>query len=564
MRRIVFLLLVLLIPWLSLQADGERKRARFTNVSRQSGIEFRHVSGPETDKKYLFEVKGGGVAFLDYDNDGWPDVVVVQGSTVEQLRRGGSPKCELFRNKRDGTFERVTEAAGLKASGWGMGVAAADYDNDGWVDLYITSFGPNTLYRNNGDGTFTDVTEKAGVGDPRWSSSAAFGDYDLDGDLDLYVVNYVSMDLDQLPEPICRYRGTPTICGPRDLPGASDSFYRNNGDGTFTEVSRESGASDPDKRYGLGAVWGDVDNDGDPDLYVANDFGPNFLFINQGDGTFEEFGLVSGTALSGDGLEQAGMGIDIADYDNDGLMDIFVTHFAHDYSTLYRNTGDLMFEDVTGRVGIQAWEWFVVSWGTHLADVDHDGWKDIFHANGHVYPFLEQAGLDEEYRQAPSLFLNRGDGTFQDASSDIGPESQRKMVGRGTAMADYDNDGDLDFLIANLSGSPQLLRNDLAPGTNWVMFRLKGTKSNRDGIGARVKIRAGGVEQVHEVRRNVGIYSSSDARVHFGTGKASQIELVEIFWPGEQIQRFEGVAANRHYLIDQEAGLGPEPIAGKK
>ncbi len=553
--------LMLLAASLVFPSGLQTRKQRFKDVTRESGIRFRHINGHDTDKKYLIEAKGGGVAFLDYDNDGWPDIVFAQGSTIEQYKQGGTPKCELYRNKRDGTFECVTAKAGLTAKGWGMGVAAADYDNDGWVDLYITSFGGNTLYRNNGNGTFTDVTDRAGVRGSSWSSSAAFADYDLDGNLDLYVANYVAVDLNKLPDPKCLYRGTPTICGPRGLKGAPDVLYRNNGDGTFKEVSRESGAYDADARFGLGAVWGDVNNDGYPDLYVANDFGPNFLFVSRGDGTFEEKGLISGCALSGDGMEQAGMGVDIADYDNDGLMDIFVTNFANDYSTLYRNTGNLMFEDVTGKVGIQPYEWFLVKWGTHLVDLDHDGWKDIFHANGHVYPFLEHLNLNEKYRQAASFFLNNHDGSFRDASTLIGPEFNAAIVGRGTAVADYDNDGDLDFVIANLSGTPQLLRNDMASDYHWVMFRLRGTRCNRDGIGARLNLSAGGLKQTLEIRRNVGIFSSSDPRAHFGLGGADKIDSLEVRWPGGDVQQFKNLGVNRHYLIDQTSGLVPEPIS---
>jgi len=559
--RLFTFLLILLGASLATSSVLQKKQQRFTNVTRESGIRFHHISGPETDKKYLFEVKGGGAAFLDFDNDGWPDIALVQGSTLEQYKKGGTAKCELYRNLRNGKFERVTDAAGLTAKGWGMGVAAADYDNDGWVDLYITGFGGNNLYHNKGDGTFSDVTQRAGIGINSWSSSAAFGDYNLDGYLDLYVANYVTMDLDNLPEPKCRYRGTLTICGPRDLKGASDVFYRNNGDGTFTDVSRASGAYDPDARYGLGVVWGDVNNDGYPDLYIANDFGPNFLFVNRGDGTFHEQGLISGVALSGDGLEQAGMGVDIADYDNDGLMDIFVTNFASDYSTLYRNLGNLMFEDITGRAGIQPFEWFLVKWGTHLVDINHDGWKDIFHANGHVYPFLEHANLSEKYRQAPSFYLNQHDGRFSDISTSVGLGPDAAIVGRGTAMADYDNDGDLDFLIANLSGAPLLLRSDLATDFHWVMFRLRGTKSNCDGIGARLTVSTGGLKQTVEVRRSVGIYSSSDPRAHFGLGAAEKIDSLEVKWPGGAVQQFKNLEVNRHYLLDQAAGLGPEPIS---
>ena len=351
-----------------------------------------------------------------------------------------------------------------------MGVTAADFDNDGWVDLYFTNLGPDVLYRNNGDGTFTDVTSRAGIEAPGWSASAAFGDFDRDGFLDVYVACYLDVGPEKLPQAVaggaCTYRGQPVLCGPRGLPGAADHFFHNNGDGTFAERSRASGAEDRERYFGLGVIAADVDNDRDLDLYVGNDATPNLLFVNRGDGTFDERGYASGLAVSGEGNEQASMGLDVADYDNDGQLDVYATHFAHDYSTLYRNVGRLLFEDVTARAGVQEPEWPLVSWGTRFVDLDHDGWKDIVHTNGHVYPFLRTPMDTEAYEQpALTVYLNRGDGTFRHAAEEIGRDARRPIVGRGTAFADFDNDGDIDVLIACLNGPPLLLRNEAAPAT---------------------------------------------------------------------------------------------------
>ena len=358
----------------------------------RSGITFVNATGDPDRKDYIFEVKGGGVGALDYDNDGWVDLVFSRGSSLERWRKGDNPAPVLYRNRGDGTFEDVTRRPGLTRGGWGVGVSAADYDNDGFVDLYLTNLGPDVLYRNNGDGTFTDVTEKAGIRAPGWSSSAAFGDFDRDGHLDLYVAAYLDVGPDKLPEGraggTCSYVGVPVLCGPRGLPGARDLYFHNNGDGTFTEQSEASGAFDKEAYFGLGVVASDLDGDGDLDLYVGNDAMPNYLFVNRGDGRFDERGFPSGTAVSGDGNEQASMGVDAADYDNDGRPDLYAAHFASDYSTLYRNLGGLLFEDVTARARIKDPGWALVKWGTGFLDLDQDGWKDVVHANGHVYPHL--------------------------------------------------------------------------------------------------------------------------------------------------------------------------------
>jgi hypothetical protein len=533
---------------------------RFVDVTADSGIRFSHISGPSDRKDYIFESKGGGIGLFDYNNDGWLDALVVQGSRLDLVGTPQNQPSRLFRNRGDGTFVDVTEAAGISYARWGMGVTFGDYDNDGFVDLYITQLGPNVLYRNNGDGTFTDVTSRTGVGDPRWSTSAAFADYDEDGDLDLYVANYLDVGVEKLPpdNESCTYLGRRVMCGPRGLPGAADSFYRNNGDGTFTEVSREVGAVDGERYFGLGVVWADLDNDGDLDLYVADDATPNLLFVNDGKGHFEEMGFLSGLAVSGDGAMQASMGIDASDYDNDGRLDVFVTHFASDFSTLYHNLGDLVFKDVTGEARIQATEWALVGWSTCFVDVNNDGWKDLIHVNGHVYPFLLEGGSKEAYRQPATLYLNQKDGAFLDVSSSAGPDFIRETVSRGAAFGDIDNDGDVDLLVANLNESPRLLRNDRTDSNHWIMFKITDRGSKRETIGARVLVTSGSLHQVRDVRRAVGIYSASDPRVHFGVGSAATVEQVEVRWLDGTSVRFQQLPADQHYAIDRDGTLEKE------
>jgi hypothetical protein len=504
------------------------------DVSGSSGIAFRHISGGVEEKPYIFEAKGGGICALDYDNDGWLDLYLVQGSTLSRVKEGRSPHGALYRNLGNWKFEDVTERAGLTVPAWGMGVSAADHDNDGWVDIYLANLGPNILYSNNGDGTFRDATGLAGVGDPRWGTSPSFADYDDDGLLDLFVPNYIDIGPDRLPKlpgtPGCYYRGRPVMCGPHPLPGAADVLYHNDGDGTFSDASERAGGVSPSRYYGLGSVWGDIDNDGDLDLYVTNDVTPNLLFLNDG-GRFTEEGYLSGLAVSGSGVEQAGMGVDLADYDNDGLLDVYCTHFAQDYSTLYRNQGDLRFEDITLQANIFAYEFRHVKWSTRFVDLNHDGWKDIFHTNGHTYPTLDSKPAGgETYRQPQTLYLNLKNGTFLDASTLAGPDFQEPHVGRGAAFADFDNDGDIDIAVAEMNGGPVLFRNDQSSANHWVMFKTVGRRSNRDGIGARLTVAAGGLRQIWEIKRTVAIYSCSDPRAHFGLGAAARIERLEVRW----------------------------------
>jgi len=542
----------------------------FVEVSGSSGILFHHISGGEEEKPYIFETKGAGVCTLDYDNDGWMDLYLAQGSTLDRVKEGRNPHGALYRNLGSWKFEDVTEKAGLTVPAWGMGVTAADQDNDGWVDIYLTNLGPNILYLNNGDGTFRDATGASGVGDPGWSTSAAFADYDADGLLDLFVPGYLDVGPDRLPKPMgtpeCAYRGRPVMCGPHGLPGAANVLYHNDGDGTYSDASERTGIVDPSKYYGLGSVWGDIDNDGDLDLYVADDATPNLLYVNQG-GRFSEEGFPSGLALSGAGLAQAGMGVDMADYDNDGLLDVYCTHFAGDYSTLYHNEGGGFFEDVTAKAGILTPDLPFVKWGTRFVDLNNDGWKDIFHTNGHTYPSLdrEPMDMDDTYRQPQSLYLNLGNGKFLDASRLAGPALQEPHVGRGAAFADFDNDGDIDIAVAQMNGGPLLFRNDRSSANHWAMFRTVGRTSNRDGIGARLTIVAGGLRQIWEIKRTVSIYSCSDPRAHFGLGSAARIEKLEVRWPGGKVQEFTDIPADRHYLVDEESGLSEErfgPVAG--
>jgi hypothetical protein len=559
-------LLVFAVSWEA--SPPEAPVPRLVDVTAASGLDFVHVNGSPDDKRYIFEAKGGGLGALDYDNDGWLDLVFAQGSTLQRVAAGDSPTPELYRNRGDGTFENVTEKAGLDHRGWGMGVAAADYDNDGWTDLYLTYLGPDVLYRNNQDGTFTDVTSRVGLDAPGWSASAAFGDFDADGFLDVYVASYIDAGPDRLPEGraggTCSYLGVPVLCGPRGLPGAADLFFRSRGDGTFEEASESSGTTDSGRYFGLGVVAADLDDDGDLDLYVGNDATPNYLFVNLGDGRFEERGFPSGVAVSGDGNEQASMGVDAADYDNDGRLDLYAAHFANDSSTLYRNLGDLLFGDVTLPAHLQEHEPPLVSWGMRFVDLDLDGWKDIVHSNGHVYPHLRGATSGEVYDQpALTVYRNQGDGTFAHVSAEAGPDAVQPVVGRGTAFADFDNDGDQDVAIACLDSAPLLLRNEGVAGRHWLMVRTSGRTSNRDGIGARLTVRTGDLVQTWEVKRTVGIYSSSDPRAHFGLGAATKADLVRVRWPSGKVDEFQDVPADRHYLVDEEGGLSSEPIRGR-
>ena len=558
--KAVFVLIAALVLISSSSADSG-PRFRFLDATIHSGLaSFRHVSGNPRDKRYILEVMSGGVAIFDYDNDGLPDVYLVNGSTLDALRGKGKPdpnaKSRLYHNLGKGKFEDVTARARVDNFGhWGMGACAADYDNDGRTDLFVTNaFSRNVLYRNNGDGTFTDVTEKAKiVGEPgHWSAGCAWADYDSDGYVDLFVAGYVDLDLNNLPDPgtnqYCRYRGLPVNCGPRGLKGARDYLYHNNRDGTFTEVGAKAGVDDKPGYYGLGCVWADFDNDGLIDLYVANDSTPNSLYHNNGNGTFKEIGFDAGAAVNEDGREQASMGVDAGDYDGDGYLDIFTTNFVDDYSTLYHNDGGTGFRDVSNASGLAAPGWTFLKWGTGFVDFDNDGRPDVFVANGHIYPEIEGKGFGQTFGQRNQLFENLGDGRF----SEVREETLDKImkVSRGAAFADLDGDGRLDIVINNLDDQPTVLLNRSVSG-NWIELKLLGHTSNRDAIGARVTIAAGGREQVAEVRAGHSYLSQSDLKLHFGLGVAKRIDAVEIRWPRGGLQKLSDVIPNQVLRIEE-------------
>jgi hypothetical protein len=530
------------------------------DVTQAAGITFLHQSAAE--KRYIVESMGGGVAIFDFDRDGWLDLYLLNSSTVEGALAGKArPKAALYRNLGNGTFREVADAAGLADPGWAMGVAVADYDNDGWDDLYVTCFGPNRLYRNRGNGTFEEVTKRAGVGDDRFSTGAAWGDYDRDGDLDLAVANYVDFSLEDLPQfgkgPLCQYKNLSVQCGPRGLPGAGDSLYRNNGDGTFTEVSAQAGVDDPAGYYGLGVVWSDLDEDGWPDLFIANDATPNYFYRNNQDGTFREEGLVSGLAVDESGLEQGCMGIALGDYDRDGRIDLFVTNFADQYNTLYRNLGDGIFSDLSRASQISAGSVPLVGWGTGFFDVDHDGWLDLLVVNGHVYPQVEGAFPGGLYRQPKLFSRNRGDGTFVDASAWPSQALQQRRASRGAAWGDFDNDGDLDILVNELDGMPMLLRNEGGHRAgSWLNLKLVGTRSNRNAIGTRVSLRAGSRRYVDEVRAGGSYLSHSDRRLHFGLGAATHIDEIRIEWPSGMVETLPRQAVNQFLTLQEPAEEG--------
>lgn len=525
-------------------------KVMFTDVTTQSGINFNHVASPE--KKYIVESMSGGVAFFDYDNDGDLDIYLVNSLTVDLVKTKGKTKSELYRNDGNGKFTEVGVKAGVSDIGWGMGVAVGDYNNDGFEDLYVTCLGPDHLFKNNGNGTFTDVTDKAGVSDPRWSTGASFVDYDRDGDLDLFVANYVDFDINNLPEfgqgQTCQYKSIPVQCGPRGLKGAGDSLFRNNGNGTFTDVSKQAGVSDPDGFYGLGVMTSDFDDDGLIDIFVANDSTPNFHYRNNGDGTFKEIGFNAGTAVNENGSEQGCMGVTAGDYDHDGKIDLFVTNFADEYNTLYRNDGRNSFTDVSYAAKVAAVSLPHVGWGTKFFDYDNDGWVDLFVANGHVYPQLPS------YRQPRLLHRNNRDGTFTEVSAEFNAILTENRASRGVAFGDLDNDGDVDLMITDLDGSPQLLRNDNGNANNSILIKTVGAKSNRSGIGARVKVVSGDLTQTDEVRSGDSYISQSDMRLHFGLEKRTKVDLIEVHWPSGTVDKISGVGVNRIITIKEGQG----------
>jgi hypothetical protein len=539
------------------------------DITASTGITFRHTSDPA--KRYIVESMSGGVVLLDYDQDGWPDIYFTNAPTVDMAVKGTKRLGVLYRNNHDGTFTDVTAKAGLSTACFAMGGAIGDYNNDGWPDLYVTCLGGNILYRNNGDGTFTDVTAKAGVADGRWSTGAAFGDYDGDGFVDLMVTNYVDFHLDDLPgfgsAPFCKYRGMDVQCGPRGLRGAGDSLFHNNGDGTFTEVSKAAGVDDPNGYYGLGVVWADFNNTGRPDIYVANDSTPKFLYQNEGNGRFKDIGLESGTAVSEEGSEQASMGIALGDYNHTGRPSIYVTNFSDENDLLYENEGDWNFKEVSYASGAAAPSLPWVKWGTAFVDLDNDGWLDLITGTGHVYPQVDSLPSGAGYREPKMLQMNQGDGSFCDASDQAGMALQERHVSRGLAVGDLFNDGNMDVVVGDLDGGPMILRNRGVEGRHWVSFELVGTKSNRLALNARVRVVAGGMTQTDEVHSGGSYLSQNDLRLHFGLAGATKIDAVEIHWPSGRSETLHNLAADRHYgVVEGQGVVAPEqgrPKLGK-
>jgi hypothetical protein len=531
--------------------------SKLVDVASAAGLTKPVVYGGVDAKNYIIETAGPGVAFFDYDNDGWLDILLLSGTRIDGPVEGATNR--LYRNNRDGTFTDVTEKAGLTRQGWAYSVTVADYNNDGHEDLFITYWGQNVLYRNSGDGTFTDVTKQAGLAYPdrRWGAGACFVDYDRDGRLDLFVSNYVDFDMAKVPRPgagsTCNWKGIPVHCGPRGLPPARHYLYRNNGDGTFTDVSDKTGISAAGKTYGMTAVGTDFDDDGWPDIYVACDSSFGLFFVNNHDGTFREEGVERGVALNEEGMEQAGMGLGIGDYDLDGRLDIFKTHFADDTSVLYHNLGDGSFRDMTIRSGL-AVETRFVGWGCGIADLDNDGLPDLFVATGNVYPEAETRIPGYKYRTPRLIFRNLGGGKFEQLIDEGGPGISAEHASRGCAFGDFDNDGDLDILVMNMNEAPSLLRNDVSGENRWIKVKLIGAKSNRSAIGAKVTCRYGARVQAQTVLSQASFYSVNDRRLHFGLGKEETASF-EVRWPSGLLKKYENLAARNLYVIDEEKGI---------
>lgn len=542
---------------------------KFADATKSAGINF--IDQSDKEKRYIVESMSGGVAMFDFDNDGRLDIYLVNSYSVEAaLAKKPRPAAALYRNLGNGKFEDVAAKAGVADPGWAVGVSVADFDNDGFDDLYVTCFGANKLYRNRGNGTFEDVTAKANVGDARFSTGSAWADYDRDGDLDLFVANYVEFSMDKLPQfgkgETCRYRNVEVQCGPRGLAGAGDTLYRNNGDGTFTDVSKQAKVEDARGHYGLGVVWTDFDDDGWPDLFVANDTVPNYAYRNNHDGTFTETGFSLGVAVDENGNEQACMGITIGDYDHDGRLDFAVSNFSEDYNTIYHKNSDGTFTDVTRATKTVEPSLPYVGWGLKFFDADNDGWLDLFVANGHVYPQVEGAYPGGQYKQRKLFYRNLRDGTFAEIAGEVSAALLERRVSRGVAFGDYDEDGAVDLIVNELDGAPMLLHNELAKtagkdSANWVQLKLVGTKSNRNAVGAKVKLTAGKLTQVDEVRSGDSYLSHSDWRLHFGLAEARAIEQVEIQWPNGSVEKLKNLPINQTLTITEGKSW---QAAGKK
>jgi hypothetical protein len=531
---------------------------QLVDITASTGIHFDHHSSPE--QKFIVESMSGGVALIDYDRDGWPDIYFTNAQTVEMARAGIKARGALYHNNHDGTFTDVTDKAGVGTPCWAMGASVGDFNNDGWPDLLVTCLSGVVLYRNNGDGTFTDVTKSAGLGgDTMWATGGAFGDYDGDGWDDLFVSHYVDIDLNHLDafgsRDTCRYMGIDVQCGPRGLKGSPDNLYHNNHDGTFTDVSKRAGVSDPDRRYGLTAIWCDFNDDGKLDLLVTNDGQPNYLYQGDGRGKFTDVGFTSGVALNANGAAQANMGIAFGDYLHTGRMSLFLSHFDSEYAALYRNDGDMNFTEASAVSGVARATSGYVGWGDAFVDFANSGWQDIFLVNGHVYPQVDQIPERASYRQPKLLFLNQRDGTFKDISKSAGEAIRIPQVSRGMAVGDLFNDGHLEAVVENLTGQPMILRPEGGPRHHWISFQLEGVRSNRLALNARIRVTAGGVAQLGEVISGGSYLSQSDLRLHFGLADHERADAVTIRWPDGVTEVLRNLAADRFYAVREGAGV---------
>jgi hypothetical protein len=531
---------------------------QLVDITASTGITFEHLSSPE--QKYIVESMSGGIALIDYDRDGWPDIYFTNAQSVEMAQAGQKARSALYRNNHDGTFTDVTDKAGVGYPCWAQGAVVGDYNNDGWPDLLVTCFGGVVLYRNNGDGTFTDVTKAAGLSaDTLWATGAAFGDYDGDGWADLFVSHYVDFHLDNMAafgsKDTCKYEGIEVQCGPRGLKGAPDSLYHNNRDGTFADVSKKSGVSDPELRYGLTAVWSDFDNDGKLDLFVTNDGQPNYLYKGDGTGRFTDAGFTSGVAYNENGQAQANMGLALGDYLHTGRLSVFISHFDNEYAALYRNEGAMNFAEVSVASGVSKASRGYVGWGDAFVDFANQGWPDIFMVNGHVYPQVDTVPTGPRYREPMVLLENQRDGTFKDISKDVGPVIQTPRVSRGMAVGDLFNDGRLEAVVENLVGRPTILRPEGGARHHWISIQLEGVKSNRLALNARVRASAGHLVQLDEVRSSGSYLSQSDLRIHFGLGDHQKVDKLEVLWPDGKVESIPNLAANRYYTIRECAGV---------
>lgn len=549
-------------------ADGNGFPVSFIDVSERAGLTAPTIYGGIDHKKYIIETNGCGVAFIDYNNDGWIDLFLLNGTRLEGYPQGKEPASKLYHNNRDGSFSDVTAKSGLGRTGWGSAVTVGDYDNDGFDDLFTTYWGQNVLYHNNGNGTFTDMTSRAGLSTKgtRWGSGCAFVDYDRDGKLDLFVANYLKFDLATAPEPgkgpNCLWKGIPVNCGPKGLPTDTNLLYRNNGNGTFADVSESSGITKVRERYAMTAVVTDFNDDGWPDIYVACDSTASILYKNNRDGTFADVAVETGAAYNEDGQAQAGMGVTVGDYNGDGLLDIFKTHFADDLPILYKNSGRAFFEDSSREAGFDHTPF--VQWGTGLVDFDNDGWPDIFTVTGNVYPEVEKHFKQYTHRSIRLVYRNLGNGRFRDVSAECGPGVLTPHSSRGCAFGDFDNDGDVDVLVMNMNEPPSLLRNEYTRGIsrgahNWLKLKLIGGRSNRSAVGARVRLKTGGHLQAQEISSQSSYYSHNDSRLHFGLGSSKKADQIEIRWPSGETEVIKDIAPNQIVTVKEGRGILNSP-----